>query len=240
MSAISCHLRFRGDGRGGNLSSWPKFSKITKSKHRTPSLRPPRSRCNVTNRTSLHEPLDGIRPVGIDFRDVVLVQAFSWESADDARGDHGSDTSWYGQIRMAIPLMRDYHVTHVWLPPASQSLDRAGYMPQSLYDLDSGYGTYEELRDLNRELCASSLRPVADIVMNHRCPDGQDENGTYNRYLDELDHPGATLQWDSSAIASDDPAWPGAGDRDTGKDYPDAPDIDHQNPMVVEGLTDWL
>ena len=241
MRAIFCHLPLRGDGRDGTRLASANHSHNSKFEHKILSLRSPRanwrSKCNVANRTSLHEPLDDTRPVGIDYRDVVLVQAFTWESADERGGQPGN---WYRHAREAIPLMQKYHLTHVWLPPPSQSLDRAGYMPQSLYDLDSAYGTFEELRDLNRELYASSLRPVADIVMNHRCPDGQDKNGTWNQYRDEMDHPGATIQWDSSAIASDDPVWPGVGDKDTGKDYPDAPDLDHTNLAVVEGLTDWL
>jgi alpha-amylase len=239
MRAALSGPRFRGDARGGNLSSSTNF-KLTSSwlsNAKRASLSP-RPRRDVTNGTSLHEPLEGFRPPGIDYRDIVLLQAFAWESSVD--GDERGHKSWYKRLRQEIPLMQKFHITHVWLPPASQSLDRAGYLPQSLYDLNSSYGTYDELRDLNRDLWANSLRPVADIVMNHRCPDGQDENGAYNRYMDELDHPGAKLEWDSSAIASDDPAWPGVGDRDTGKDYPDAPDIDHTNPVVVSGLTDWL
>ena len=239
MIFTSSHQRFLGGGRGGipslvsTIRSPVKSKSLDKSGSLPLSRANPQSRGDASNFTSLYEPLECIRPVGIDYRDVILVQAFTWESAQSQ--------NWYRHVREAIPLLREYHVTHVWLPPASQSLDRQGYLPQALYDLNSSsYGTFEELRDLNRDLCASSMRPVADIVMNHRCPDGQDENGIWNQYRDEMDHPGATLQWDTSAVASDDPIWPGVGGKDTGKDYEAAPDLDHTNPLVVDGLTDWL
>ena len=38
--------------------------------------------------------------------------------------------------------------THVWLPPPSQSVSPQGYLPGQLYNLNSKYGTAEELRAL--------------------------------------------------------------------------------------------
>lgn len=183
--------------------------------------------------TSVAAPLDASRPGQIDYRDVMLLQAFNWDSATD-------DRVWYDVLRDAIPLIRKYAFTHVWLPPPTASVDAHGYMPTQLYDLDSNYGTCDGLRQLNRALLEHSLRPVADVVINHRAAEGKDENGVYNRYEDRVDHPGASLAWGKDAITCNDPIFDGKGRADTGKDYEHAADLDHTNPAVVQGLTDWL
>lgn len=42
-------------------------------------------------------------------------------------------------------------VSHVWLPPPSQSVSPEGYLPGKLWNLDlSAYGTESELVALNR------------------------------------------------------------------------------------------
>ncbi len=72
-------------------------------------------------------------------------------------------------------------VTHLWLPPPSQSVAPQGYLPGQLYNLKSAYGTEESLRALNIKLMQAGIRPVADIVINHRCADNE-INGVYNDY----------------------------------------------------------
>ena len=219
----------------------------------------------------------------MDYRDIILLQAFNWESATK-----GGD--FYGWLIDKIPLMRKFHVSHVWLPPPTKSVDRHGYLPTQYYDLNSSYGSFEDLKCLNRQLLASGLRPVADVVINHRSAECTDGDGRYNIYQDLVEHPGATMAWDQRAIASNDVKFGGKGGADTGEylkpadtctpalnllsthpctharthvrthapthqltrwrfafrvcspgaDYPHAADLDHENPMVVAGITDWL
>jgi alpha-amylase len=57
-----------------------------------------------------------------------------------------------------------------------------GYLPGQLYNLNTHYGGPEELKALLDDLKAAGLSPVADIVINHRCADAQDENGVWNNY----------------------------------------------------------
>ena len=57
-----------------------------------------------------------------------------------------------------------------------------GYLPGQLYKLDSSYGNKAQLQELTAALKAAGLRPIADIVINHRCADQQDENGIWNMF----------------------------------------------------------
>ena len=58
-----------------------------------------------------------------------------------------------------------------------------GYLPGQLYNLDgSSYGNQEELTSLVGALKEAGIRSVCDIVINHRCADGQDEFGVWNKF----------------------------------------------------------
>jgi len=41
-------------------------------------------------------------------------------------------------------------------------------MPGQLYNLTSAYGNQQELEQLVKSLKASGIKPLADIVINHR------------------------------------------------------------------------
>lgn len=163
----------------------------------------------------------------------VVLQAFSWESWTDARGH-------WNVLREQVPALRELGVTHVWLPPPSHSVSPQGYLPGRLYSLNSAYGSREELCALLDELNAHGLVPVADIVINHRCADGTDENGVYNMYSDDEDHDGRRIDWGAWAIAGDDVIFGGQGAPDSGADYAAAPDLDHTNASLRSALVDWL
>ena len=57
-----------------------------------------------------------------------------------------------------------------------------GYLPGQLYNLNSNYGNKEELQALLKAFKEAGVVPVADIVINHRCADAQDENGVWNTF----------------------------------------------------------
>jgi alpha-amylase len=188
---------------------------------------------SVAEDQSYPGPLDTPRPPTIPWEDVILMQAFGWESSKTG-GDH------YEAVQSAIPAFIEAGVTHVWLPPPSHSVSKEGYLPTQLYDLNSHYGTQEALVALNTALLANGLRPVADIVINHRCADEQSENGIWNKFHDDVSHPGHRIDWDVTAIASSDPDFQGRGHADSGADYGPSPDLDHENEDVRLGLRDWL
>lgn len=81
-----------------------------------------------------------------------------------------------------VILLQESGVTHIWLPPPSQSVADQGYLPGQLYNLDSKYGNKEELQALCKELKAAGIMPLADIVINHRCADEKGEDGVYNTF----------------------------------------------------------
>ena len=61
-----------------------------------------------------------------------------------------------------------------------------GYLPGQLYNLSSKYGTKEELQALLKAFKDSGIVTLADIVINHRCADAQDENGVWNTFRSVL------------------------------------------------------
>ncbi|PNH00629.1 Alpha-amylase, partial [Tetrabaena socialis] len=90
-----------------------------------------------------------------------MLQGFAWDSC--TRGGN-----WYGTVLSKMKDIKAAGITHVWLPPPSQSVSPQGYMPGQLYNLKSAYGNREQLTQLTEALRREGIRPVADIVINHR------------------------------------------------------------------------
>ena len=173
------------------------------------------------------------RPPQVDWEDVILIQAFGWESCNN----HGH---WYSIVEKNIPILKSLKATHVWLPPPSASVSKEGYLPTQYYDLSSRYGNIKSLKSLTTSLLKQGMRPVADIVINHRCADAQDEHGVWNTFRDDIPHPGSRIDWGPWAITCNDPDFNGKGSRDTGEDYGPSPDLDHNHPVVQQGIIDWM
>ncbi len=51
-----------------------------------------------------------------------------------------------------------------------------------LYTLDTHFGTKEELVSLISALKDAGILPIADIVINHRCAQEQDDSGVWNSF----------------------------------------------------------
>ncbi|GAB4820889.1 hypothetical protein N2152v2_007935 [Parachlorella kessleri] len=167
--------------------------------------------------------------------EAVVLQGFGWESH---RGSNGK--SWWAVLKDKVPDIQAAGFTHVWLPPPSQSVSAQGYLPGQLYNLKSRYGGKEDLIELNKALIVAGIRPVADVVINHRCADEQDENGQWTHYRDDVDHYGRHIDWGKWAITCNDPDFQGEGNPDSGEDYGAAPDLDHMNEELRNSLVDWM
>jgi hypothetical protein len=79
-----------------------------------------------------------------------------------------------------VTEIADLGVDYLWLPPPSKSVAPQGYLPSQLYDVSTPFGSREDLVALTAALKEASVIPMADIVINHRCADKQDDQGNWN------------------------------------------------------------
>ena len=155
----------------------------------------------------------------------IILQAFNWESCNSGK--------YYATLKQQARGFAEAGFSTFWMPPPSDSVSCQGYLPRDLYVLNSRYGSEEELRDLLRELKGMNIKPVADVVINHRCAHYQGEDGKWNKF-------GGRLDWGPWAICSNNPAFGGKGGPKTGDDYAAAPNLDHKNPTVRQNIKEWL
>jgi alpha-amylase len=131
----------------------------------------------------------------------IILQGFNWESCN-------SKQSWYTVLSGEVAAIAAAGFSSVWMPPATKSVSRQGYLPTDLYDLNSLYGSEAQLRECIASMKSAGLEAVADIVINHRCAEEKDGEGRWNRYTGKMG-------WDSKAITSDNPEFGGRGERGT-------------------------
>ena len=158
----------------------------------------------------------------------VMLQGFTWSSAS-------SSADWYNTMLAKASDIKD-NFDYVWFPPPSMSASTQGYLPTQLNNLNSSYGTADELASVISAI--SPAKAIADVVINHRC-------GT----TDWGDFTNPSWNDDFYSICSDDEGFTGSstmaasskrGNADTGEGYSAARDIDHTNYDVQNGIVAWM
>ncbi|URD97910.1 Alpha-amylase C-terminal beta-sheet domain [Musa troglodytarum] len=152
----------------------------------------------------------------------ILLQAFNWES-------HKHD--WWHNLERKVGDIAKSGFTSAWLPPATNSLSKEGYLPQNLYCLNSSYGSHDRLKSLLQKMHQHKVRAMADIVINHRVGTARGHGGAYNRY------DGIPMSWDERAVTS---CSGGLGSRSYGENFHGVPNIDHSQAFVRKDIIGWL
>ncbi|ESW25835.1 hypothetical protein PHAVU_003G069200 [Phaseolus vulgaris] len=155
----------------------------------------------------------------------ILCQGFNWESHKSGR--------WYMELKEKAAELASFGVTVIWLPPPTESVSPEGYMPKDLYNLNSRYGTVDQLKDVVKSFHEVGIKVLGDVVLNHRCAHYKNQNGIWNLF-------GGRLDWDDRAIVADDPHFQGRGNKSSGDNFHAAPNIDHSQEFVRKDLKEWL
>ncbi|XP_020241868.1 alpha-amylase 3, chloroplastic isoform X2 [Asparagus officinalis] len=155
----------------------------------------------------------------------ILCQGFNWESHKSGR--------WYSELKSKASELSSLGFTTIWLPPPTESVSPEGYMPKDLYNLNSRYGSLEELKDLVQNFHDVGIKVLGDVVLNHRCAHYKNSNGIWNLF-------GGHLNWDDRAVVADDPHFQGKGNKSSGDHFHAAPNIDHSQDFVRKDLKEWL
>ncbi|CAI9109831.1 OLC1v1009741C2 [Oldenlandia corymbosa var. corymbosa] len=154
----------------------------------------------------------------------IVFQGFNWESWR---------RQWYLELATKAADLSHCGITAVWLPPPTESVAPQGYMPSDLYNLNSAYGSVEELKSCIDEMHSQDLLVLGDVVLNHRCAHKQSPNGVWNIF-------GGKLAWGPEAIVCDDPNFQGRGNPSSGDIFHAAPNIDHSQDFVRRDIREWL
>ena len=112
----------------------------------------------------------------------VILQGFNWKS-------HSLNKTYYSKIQDSIPMM-EKKVDYIWMPPCSKSYHPEGYFPEEYYDLNSEYGTKNELKILNKKLKESNIKSIADIVCWYDFDGFKRPNYTFNNRERDINDPG--------------------------------------------------
>ncbi|BBN06643.1 alpha-amylase [Marchantia polymorpha subsp. ruderalis] len=154
----------------------------------------------------------------------IVFQGFNWESWR---------RKWYLELAPKAADLKKCGITTIWMPPPTESVAPQGYMPGDLYNLNSAYGTVDELKQCIEEMHNNDILVLGDAVLNHRCAQKQSPNGVWNIF-------GGKLAWGPEAIVKDDPNFQGRGNPSSGDFFHAAPNIDHSQDFIRRDIKEWM
>ncbi len=117
-----------------------------------------------------------------------MMQGWYWDYPK--KDCNGVTSSWASVLQGQVNSLANGGFTYVWLPPptnASFGQCSNGYDPRDLYDLGdaapTGIGTRAELDALIFALNNAGVKPVADVVYNHRDGGAAETNNAVKDYI---------------------------------------------------------
>lgn len=175
-------------------------------------------------------------------RSDVMLQAFAWNTQ--------RETSWVTLASQADEIAASF--TCVWLPPSAEGEggntvggDNMGYHPRTWNNQNSCFGTAEQLRALTAALKERGVKPIADIVVNHRAgytgwgDFAPDDFGSFGSFQLTGEH---ICVGDEMNTECTDQRWRGTatGAADTGDNWGGARDLDHASQYVQQDVVAYL
>lgn len=170
--------------------------------------------------------------------EAIILQGFHWRSHEHP---------WYRILKEMAGEIQNADFDYIWFPPPSVSADPHGYLPTEWYNLNSKYGSEDELRAAIAALRSGdrSVEAIADVVVNHRCgrndwadfhnPHFAPEDTTDAKEIERANRK-AVVQEDEWKHSGGKPA----GGADTGEQFNGGRDLDHNNPHVQMAIIQWL
>ena len=188
-----------------------------------------------------------VNEVNVSSKSGVMLQGFNWSSAKRGGGYSWENRSpnwdyWY-KVMIDQGDVIGETFTYVWCPPPSRTdtASSEGYAPTMLNDLNSCYGTKEELLQVIEAI--KPAKAIADVVVNHRAGTASWGGFTNPDW-------GVVIGSNYQAICSDDEGFSNPesdmyncnnkGNPDTGATYEAYRDLDHTNLVVQQGIVDWM
>jgi len=163
----------------------------------------------------------------------VYLQGFNWDSISH-RGAQ------FDAIAADAAKIGSFGFSGVWFPPATESVDLQGYMPTKWFSLVYN----DSLSKAISALSMNGVEAIADVVVNHRS--GTKLVSCSNTWIG-FEEP----EFPTNAVVSNDYQCDGnapkfcsggcaCGAPDTGDNFCGGPDLDHSNPVVQQGVIDYL
>jgi hypothetical protein len=116
----------------------------------------------------------------------VLMQAWYWDYPKTAAG-----ASWADTLRIKAGELSSSGFTHIWFPPhaiASSGTNSNGYDPSDLFigNQVSGLGTRKALDKMLSAFTSQGIKPVADLIFNHRDGGKPEINPAVKDYINKF------------------------------------------------------
>ncbi|WP_299256616.1 starch-binding protein [uncultured Aquimarina sp.] len=179
--------------------------------------------------------------IGLQAQDEdVMFQAFDWNVQNQPAGQ-----TWYNVVSNARNTINDAGIDVIWMPPPSNSAAPQGYLPRELNNLNSAYGTQNQLVSLINQYHGLGMKVISDIVINHRV--GSNDAVTFTNpawptFYITADDEGRNFVNGPVEFSINGDFVPGFDLKSDGSSggFAAARDLDHQNPAVRAEIIKWM